>query len=52
MMATKKMRNGTTPRRNTFHCQRWNDWATTIDRVDNEPVMSATMTTVMPSAAS
>ena len=52
MTAMKKIRNGTTASRMTFHCQRWPAWASTMARVESDPVISTTITTVMPSAAS
>ena len=50
--AMKKITKGTTAKRMTFHCQRWAAWASTIARVESDPVMSTTMTTVIPRAAS
>ena len=47
-MAMKKITKGTTARRMTFHCQRWPAWASTMARVLSDPVISTTMTTVMP----
>ncbi len=52
MMAMKKITKGTTPSRMAFHCHRWPAWASTMVRVDRDPVISTTTTTVMPSAAS
>src|SRR5580704_8442145 len=52
VIATRKRTNGTMPRRIRFQSQNpvACDW--TIARVDSEPVMRTTVTTVMPSAAS
>ena len=52
VMATKNRMKGTKPSRIRFQSQKLVAWESTMARVDSEPVISTTVTTVMPSAAS
>ena len=52
VMAIRKRKKGTKPSRIRFQSQNCVAWDSTMARVDSDPVMSTTVTTVMPRAAS
>ena len=52
VMAMKKKMNGTNPSRITFQSQKADDCESTMARVESDPVIKTTVTTMRPSAAS
>ena len=52
VMAIRNKKKGTKPSRITFQSQKRVAWDSTMARVDSEPVIRTTVTTVSPSAAS